>query len=97
MGGFSWWHIIILAVVGVLLFGRRLPEIGRNVGRSIVEFKKGIRDATDDVVRQGEDRQVLESGQPYYRRELPPEQRPAPAPAPRQAAQPASHGDGSAL
>jgi sec-independent protein translocase protein TatA len=37
----------ILAVVLLLLFGNRLPGLMRSVGRSIVEFKKGVND-TDD-------------------------------------------------
>ena len=35
--------LIILLVLGLLIFGRRLPEIGRGLGRSIVEFRKGLK------------------------------------------------------
>jgi len=42
-------HIILLLIVGVLLFGRRLPEVGRYLGKGIVEFKKGIKGLEDDV------------------------------------------------
>lgn len=35
-------HWIIILVVALLLFGRRLPEIMRGLGGSIREFKKGI-------------------------------------------------------
>jgi len=45
-GGWEW--IIILAI-GLLLFGKRLPEVGRSLGREIVEFKKGIRGIEDEV------------------------------------------------
>ena len=40
---------IILLVLGLLIFGRRLPEVGRSIGRSIVEFKKGIKGIEDDI------------------------------------------------
>ena len=40
---------IIIAVVALLIFGRRLPEVARSVGKSIVEFKKGIKDVKDDI------------------------------------------------
>ena len=40
---------IIILVVAVLIFGRRLPEIARGLGKSITEFKKGIKDTEDGI------------------------------------------------
>ncbi len=45
-GGSEW---IIILIIGLLLFGRRLPEVGRSLGQSIVEFKKGLKNVSDDV------------------------------------------------
>ena len=45
-GGWEW---IILLVIGLLIFGRRLPEVGRSLGKSIVEFKKGIKGIEDEI------------------------------------------------
>ena len=45
-GNFEW---IILLVLGLLIFGRRLPEVGRSIGRSIVEFKRGIKGIDDEI------------------------------------------------
>ena len=45
-GGWEWAAILIL---GLLIFGRRLPEVGRSVGKSIVEFKKGIKGIEDEI------------------------------------------------
>lgn len=42
-------EIIILVVLGLLIFGRRLPDVGRSLGRSIVEFKKGVKGIEDEV------------------------------------------------
>jgi len=42
-------EIIILLILGVLLFGRRLPEVGRYLGKGIVEFKKGVKGLEDDM------------------------------------------------
>jgi sec-independent protein translocase protein TatA len=42
-------EMLIVGVIAVLLFGNRLPEVGRSVGRSLMEFKKGMRDIQNDV------------------------------------------------
>jgi sec-independent protein translocase protein TatA len=36
-------EMIVVMGVAVLLFGKRLPEVGRSLGKGIVEFKKGLR------------------------------------------------------
>jgi sec-independent protein translocase protein TatA len=41
--------MVIIAVFGVLLFGKRLPEVGRSLGKGIVEFKKGLKGIDDEV------------------------------------------------
>lgn len=40
---------IIIAIIGLLIFGRRLPEVGRSLGRSIVEFKRGIKGLDEEI------------------------------------------------
>ncbi len=42
-------EIIIFAVIVLLLFGSRVPSIMRSMGQSITEFKKGTRDAEDEL------------------------------------------------
>ncbi len=50
MPGMVEW--VIIGVIALLIFGRRLPDVARSVGKSIVEFKKGIRDVKDDINHQ---------------------------------------------
>ena len=47
MPGFG--EMLLIAGLGLLFFGKRLPEVGRSLGRGIVEFKKGIKGIEDDV------------------------------------------------
>ncbi len=41
--------LIILMVIGLLIFGKRLPEVGRGLGKGIVEFRKGLKGVEDDI------------------------------------------------
>jgi len=45
MGAFSPWHIIIVAIVVLVLFGgSRVADLGKGLGEGIKNFKKGIAD-----------------------------------------------------
>ncbi len=46
---FSPMEMAFILMVALLLFGRRLPEVARSMGRSIQEFKKGLNDAQRDL------------------------------------------------
>lgn len=44
------WHIILLLVIALLLFGgKRLPEVGRALGSGMREFKDAITGNTPGV------------------------------------------------
>lgn len=48
-------ELIVVLVVALLIWGRRLPEIARSMGKSVSEFKKGVKEAEqvgDDVGRE---------------------------------------------
>ena len=46
-------ELTIIAIAALLLFGRRLPDVAKSMGRSIVEFKKGLKDVKDDIDTAG--------------------------------------------
>jgi len=45
----GWTELLVVCIVALLLFGRRLPEVGRSLGRGIVEFKKGLKGVKDEI------------------------------------------------
>ena len=45
-GGYEW---IVILVIALLIFGKRLPELAKGVGHSVVEFKKGLRGVQDEM------------------------------------------------
>lgn len=78
-------ELMVLLGVAVLLFGKRLPEVGRSLGRGIVEFKKGIRgveeefrSATDIVHSQAMPYKPIESSEPAVPKFESPQSSPVP-------------------
>lgn len=50
-GLFAPWHLLIVLVVALLVFGpSKLPEIGRQVGRGLAEFRR-VKDSFDDDLK----------------------------------------------
>jgi sec-independent protein translocase protein TatA len=47
---------LIIAMFGLLLFGKRLPEVGRSLGKGIVEFKKGLKGVEEEIEQVDEDK-----------------------------------------
>jgi sec-independent protein translocase protein TatA len=45
---FSPFAFLILAVIILLLFGKRIPELMRSLGSSVTEFKKGVKGIDED-------------------------------------------------
>jgi sec-independent protein translocase protein TatA len=48
-------ELIILGFIGLLIFGKRLPEIFNGLGSSIRTFKEGLTGVSEDIARSGED------------------------------------------
>ena len=52
MPGLTEW--IIIGAIGLLLFGKRLPEVGRGMGQAITNFKKGLKEGETEIAQVDE-------------------------------------------
>ena len=43
------WGLIVILILALLIFGKRLPDVAKSLGKGIVEFKKGVRGIEDEV------------------------------------------------
>jgi sec-independent protein translocase protein TatA len=64
-------ELLIVMGIAVLLFGKRLPEVGRSLGRGIVEFKKGLNGVGDEFDSSTGGRSSSSSYGSSYRSEEP--------------------------
>jgi sec-independent protein translocase protein TatA len=45
-GGWEW---IIILIIALLFFGKKIPSTMRSIGKGVVEFKKGLKGVEDEV------------------------------------------------
>ena len=65
MFGISPAEMLFVGIIGLLLFGKKLPDVAKQLGKGIMEFKKGMH-GFDDVVR-GESNSSYQSSTPSSR------------------------------
>ena len=64
MFGIGSTEMMILMVIALLLFGKRLPEVARSLGKGMMEFKKGMYDIQDEVTSASSSRSVSSQSRP---------------------------------
>ncbi|WP_152050510.1 Sec-independent protein translocase subunit TatA/TatB [Tautonia marina] len=42
-------EMVVIAILGVLLFGKRLPEVGKSLGKGIAEFRRGFSGVENEL------------------------------------------------
>ena len=47
-------EVIVILIVALLIFGSRLPEVGRSLGRGLVEFKEGLKGTAAHLMSENE-------------------------------------------
>jgi len=48
-------ELLIILVIVLLLFGRKIPGLARSLGSGITEFKKGLREGEDEARKLSEE------------------------------------------
>ena len=65
LGNLGMPEILLIMVIALLVFGaKRLPEIGNSLGKGIREFKKSMREVTDDIDTPAPRRDLPRNDQP---------------------------------
>ncbi len=42
-------EMVLIGGVALLIFGNKLPDVGRSLGKGIVEFKKGVKGVKNEI------------------------------------------------
>jgi sec-independent protein translocase protein TatA len=48
-------QLMVVAGIALLLFGKRLPEVMRSLGKGVTEFKKGMNGFEEELTRSSYD------------------------------------------
>jgi sec-independent protein translocase protein TatA len=65
MGSFSFWHILILAIIVLLLFGgNRFSAMMGDVAKGLKSFKQGMADDEDEKKQRYEEQRRLDASRP---------------------------------
>jgi sec-independent protein translocase protein TatA len=70
--------MLILAIVAVLLYGERLPEVARSFGKQFMDFKKSIQGIREEF--EAATRDVTSTAERPHRKEEPIDREEATAP-----------------
>ena len=52
LGGIGHWELLIILVVVLLVFGARVPDVMRSLGKGVTQFKRGLQDVEDEIMNE---------------------------------------------
>ena len=55
-GPLGWTEIIVLLVLVLLIFGTRIPNLMRNLGKGVTSFKQGLKEGSESDDRDAKER-----------------------------------------
>ncbi|MBI3060603.1 MAG: twin-arginine translocase TatA/TatE family subunit [Deltaproteobacteria bacterium] len=66
MFGLGIWELVLILVIVLVLFGRKLPDLGEGLGRGIRNFRKSMRepDEIDVTPKEGEEKEKGKKNSP---------------------------------
>ena len=61
-------ELLLLMLVALMLFGRKLPEVAMNIGKGLREFQSGLKGMQDEIARSttGSSSSTSSSSSNYY-------------------------------
>ena len=48
IAGLGVWEVLVILVVALIVFGPRLPEVAKSIGKGYLEFRRGLRSFESD-------------------------------------------------
>jgi sec-independent protein translocase protein TatA len=49
-------ELIVILLIALIIFGRKLPDVARSLGKSLNEFKKGMKETQDEIENKLDDK-----------------------------------------
>ncbi len=64
MFGLGIWELLIILALVLILFGRKLPELGEGLGKGIRNFRKSVREPDEIDITPKEEKEKNKKGPP---------------------------------